>query len=468
MTIETLGRTLSRRDLFGCVGGGLAAMAMTHLTFAANASERLAVSAPRSQPRAKAVIQLYMQGGPSQIDLLDPKPLLDQYDGQPFPGAIDIQQTDEAGGVLRSPFHFARYGESGIEVSELLPCLAQRVDDITFIRSMRTEHINHEPAMWMLNTGETIPGRPCFGSWVVFGLGSENQDLPAFVVLDDPKGLPVDGVRNWSSGWLPPLYQGTRFRSEGTAVWNLNPQTPRPEKLQHARRQLLKAMDEEHRAAHPGEPELDARIANYALAARMQLSAADALDITRETSSTLALYGLDKPITSSYGRRCLMARRLVERGVRFVQIYVDGTGWDHHARIREGLTDICARTDQPVAALLMDLKQRGLLNETLVVWGGEFGRLPLSQSTDGRDHNAQGFTLWLAGGGTKGGYIHGSTDDFGYAAIEKPVGVRDLHATLLYLLGLDHRQLIFRRNGLDERLTGIHHPEVVSELLRDA
>ncbi len=460
---------LSRRDMFGRMGSGLAGMALSGLLpqVAGDVSPPLDTMrrAPHFAPRAKAVIQLFMHGGPSQMDLLDPKPALDKYDGQPFPGAIDIQETDKAGGVLKSPFKFAKSGDSGIEVSELLPHLAKRVDDITLIRSMHTEHLNHEPALWMIHTGETIPGRPSIGSWATFGLGSESQNLPAYVVLDDPKGLPVDGIRNWSSGWLPPLYQGTRFRSEGTAVWNLTPHTARSAGQQQARRKLLEEMDREHRAARPGETELDARIASYALAARMQLSAAEALDLSGETAATQSLYGLDNPVTASYGRRCLMARRLVERGVRFIQIYLDGQVWDHHAKIKEGLIDACARTDQPTAALLTDLKQRGLLDETLIMWGGEFGRLPISQSLDGRDHNNKGFTLWLAGGGTKAGYVHGSTDEFGYAALDKPMGVRDLHATILHLLGLDHRRLVFHRNGLDERLTGVHHPQVVTELL---
>jgi hypothetical protein len=468
MSTEPALMALSRRDLFGRAGTGLAGLALAGLLPAAAVEPSVANTAARSphhSARAKSVIQLFMHGGPSQMDLLDPKPALDRYDGKPFPGAIDIQETDKAGGVLRSPFRFAPHGESGTAVSELLPHLAKRVDDIALIRSMHTEHLNHEPALWMIHTGETMPGRPSIGSWITYGLGSENQNLPAYVVLDDPKGLPVDGIRNWSSGWLPPLYQGTRFRSEGTAVWNLAPHKSVPPELQRARRSLLSEIDREHREKHPGEAELDARIASYELAARMQLSATEAIDLANETAATQSLYGIDNPVTASYGRRCLMARRLVERGVRFVQIFLEQQIWDHHSGIKDGLISACARTDQPCAALLQDLQERGLLNETLVMWGGEFGRLPISQAADGRDHNNKGFSMWLAGGGIKAGYVHGATDEFGYASVEKPMGVRDLHATILQLLGLDHRQLLFHRNGLDERLTGIHHPQIVTDLI---
>ena len=292
-----------------------------------------------------------------------------------------------------------------------------------------------------------------------------NEDLPAYVVLDDPSGLPVDGIRNWSSGWLPPQFQGTRFRATGTPVWNLNPAREIPVPLQQARRELLVQLDQFHRAGRPGEAELDARIASYELAARMQVSAMAALDLSRETKATQDAYGIGGNPTDSYGRRCLLARRLVERGVRYVQLFINGQVWDNHSGLEKGLRGACARTDQPVAALLGDLKQRGLLDETLVIWGGEFGRLPISQSKNGRDHGRQGFTSWRAGGGVKAGYIHGATDEFGYAAVEDRVSVPDLHATILYLLGLHHEELTFPRNGLNERLTGVYEPRVVEEIL---
>ena len=468
---------LPRRGFFNSVGQGLAGIALADL-LARNgtALERqtqvtpprpfdLTPKTPHFAPQAKSVIQLFMHGGPSQVDLLDPKPALEKYDGQKFPGVIDVQQPEEAGGILKSPFKFAKYGQSGIEVSDIMPHVAQRVDDLCVIRSMWTEHINHEPALWMIHTGRTIPGRPSIGTWLVYGLGSESQDLPAYVVLDDPKGLPVDGIRNWSSGWLPPQFQGTRFRATGTPVWNLNPARDVPAPLRQARRELLAKIDAAHLAARPGEPELDARIASYALAARMQLSATAALDLSQETKTTQAAYGIDNKTTDSYGRRCLLARRLVERGVRYVQLFINGQIWDNHAKLEGEIRGACARTDQPVAALLADLKQRGMLAETLVIWGGEFGRLPISQSKNGRDHGRQGFSIWMAGGGVKTGHIHGATDEFGYAAVENRVSVPDLHATILHLLGMDHKELTFSRNGLDERLTGVYEPRVVHEIL---
>ncbi len=464
--------TISRRNCLGQMGSGLASIALAQL---------LAEQAPADHParevhdlkprepmfpaRAKRVIQLFMHGGPSQMDLLDPKPALEKYDGKNFPGVIDVQQAEAAGGILKSPFTFARHGESGIAVSDLMPHFAGCVDDVTVMRSMFTEHINHEPALWMIHTGQTIPGRPSIGSWVTYGLGSENQDLPAYVVLDDPRGLPVDGIRNWSSGWLPPIYQGTRFRATGVPVWNLNPSRKIATELDQARRNYLVRLDRVHRDRRPGEAELDARLASYQLAARMQVSATSALDLSQETEQTHKLYGIDEGTTESYGRRCLLARRLVEQGVRYVQVFINGQIWDHHSGLEKGLRESCARTDKPVAGLFKDLKQRGMLEDTLVIWGGEFGRLPISQSKNGRDHNRQGFTIWMAGGGVKAGHVHGASDEFAYAAVEDRVSVLDFHATVLHLLGLDNRKLVYHRNGLDERLTGINEPRVVSEIL---
>jgi hypothetical protein len=465
---------ISRRRFFSRMGSGLAGLALADLLTTDQAGavpappqpagHDLHPKPPHFAPRAKAVIQLFMHGGPSQVDLLDPKPALAKYDGKSFPGYIDVQQPEQSGGVLKSPFKFAAHGQSGIEVSEILPHLATCVDDICLVRSMFTEHINHEPALWMIHTGRIVPGRPSIASWVVYGLGSENRNLPAYVVLDDPKGLPVDGIRNWSSGWLPPIYQGTRFRAEGTPVWNLHPHRPIAPHLETARRGLLATLDEAHRTAHPGEPELDARIASYELAARMQVSATDALDVGQETKATQDLYGIHDAVTASYGRRCLMARRLVERGVRYVQLFIDYQIWDNHSNLESALRGACARTDKPVAALVKDLKARGLLDQTLVIWGGEFGRLPISQSKNGRDHNRQGFCIWLAGGGVKRGCVYGASDEFGYAAAEKRVSVPDLHATILHLLGIDHKRLIYRRNGLDERLTSTYEPSLVQGL----
>ena len=354
--------------------------------------------------RARSVIHLFMNGGPSQVDLFDPKPALDRMHGQSYFSEIaqDVSSPQQAGGLLRSPYKFAQYGESGTIVSEVMPHLARQVDEIAVIRSMYNSHPNHEPALFKIHSGRLLPGRPALGAWVVYGLGTENQSLPAYVVLDDPRGLPVDGIRNWSSGWLPPQYQGTRFRAAGTPVWNLIPTRKLTPELAAARRALLARLDRAHRDARPGETELDARIGSYELAARMQLSATAALDVSRETQATQDLYGLGNDTTDSYGRRCLLARRLVERGVRYVQLFINGQIWDNHTGLESGLRSSCARTDRPVAALLTDLKQRGMLDETLVIWGGEFGRLPISQSKNGRDHNRQGFTVWLAGGGWAG------------------------------------------------------------------
>jgi len=468
----------SRRSFFSTMGQGLAGVALADLLRADSPGPGdghpeppgrkirydLTAKPPHFAPRADAVIQLFMHGGPSQMDTLDPKPLLDKYDGKKFPGVIDVQQPEEAGGVLRSPFKFARYGESGIEVSDLLPHLAECVDDITVIRSMHTEHINHEPALHLIHTGLTISGRPTIGSWVVYGLGSVSQNLPAYVVLDDPKGLPVNGIRNWSAGWLPPVYQGTRFRASGTPVWNLDPHRKITPKLERARRELLSALDKTHREGHPGEPELDARISSYELAARMQISSSAALDLSSESEATQRMYGLDDKTTESYGRRCLMARRLVERGVRYVQLFISGQMWDHHTGLEKKMRSSCAMTDKPIGGLLKDLRQRGLLERTLVIWGGEFGRLPISQAEDGRDHNRQGFTMWMAGGGVKAGSVYGASDDFGYAAVQDRVSVPDLHATILHLFGMNHHNLVYHRNGLDERLTGVREPRVVREL----
>lgn len=307
---------------------------------------------PHFAPRAKAVIQLFMHGGPSQVDLLDPKPALAQYDGQAFPGVIDVQQPEVAGGILKSPFKFAKHGQSGIDVSDIMPHVAKQVDDLCVIRSMWTEHINHEPALWMIHTGRTIPGRPSIGSWVTYGLGSESQDLPAYVVLDDPRGLPVDGIRNWSSGWLPPQFQGTRFRATGTPVWNLNPARVVSAESQAARRTLLSQLDQAHRRARPGEAELDARIASYELAARMQVSATAALDLSRETKVTREAYGIGGKATDSYARRCLLARRLVERGVRYVQLFIDGQIWDNHTNLEGGIRGAQAQLFRSLCFLL--------------------------------------------------------------------------------------------------------------------
>ncbi|HEV3341908.1 MAG TPA: DUF1501 domain-containing protein, partial [Pirellulales bacterium] len=398
------------------------------------------------------------------VDLLDPKPMLSKHDGQPPPKEV-ADDEKLTGNLLKSPYRFARHGGSGLEFSETLPYIARHADQMAVVRSMFTMHRNHEQAIRAMHTGLTIAGRPTLPAWVAYGLGTENQELPAYVVLPDSSGLPVDGIRNWSSGWLPPVYQGTPFRAQGLPVLNLRPRTPRPAEVERGRLDLLSQLNVEHRERHPGELELDARIASFELAARMQLSATDALDLSQESLATQALYGLDKPVTRSYGARCLMARRLVERGVRFVQLFMAGQPWDTHANNAAGTRSCCEQTDLPIAGLLTDLKQRGLLEQTLVVWGGEFGRTPGAQGKDGRDHHPYGFSIWLAGGGIKGGQTYGATDDFGYHAVTDRCHVSDLHATILHLLGLDFHRLTFPRQGRDERLTDVHPAKILTRLL---
>jgi hypothetical protein len=359
-----------------------------------------------------------------------------------------------------------------MELSELLPHLGECADDITLIRSMYGEHFNHEPSLYLMHTGRTLPGRPSLGAWVIYGLGTENQNLPAYVVLDDPKQLPVNGVQNWQAGWLPPVYQGTRFRSEGPPLLNLKPQEELPSPLVEAERALRHRMDVAHQQKRQGYAELDARISSFELAARMQLAATDALDLSQESAETKEMYGLNQEVSASYGKRCLMARRLVERGVRFVQIYIERQIWDTHSDLEPALRRNCAKTDQPAAALIKDLKRLGLLHSTLVLWGGEFGRMPISQlrqgDSAGRDHGPSGFSVWMAGGGVKRGYIHGATDDMGYKAVENRMSVHDFHATILHLLGMNFRDLVYERHGLKERLTDQTPARVVSEILANA
>jgi hypothetical protein len=468
---------IGRRSFFTRIAGGLYGAALAHLL--GRDRERATAADLRPRPphrpaKARAVIHLFMNGGPSQMDLFDPKPLLDRRHGEPYFDKIagEVENIQNAGALMRSPFRFARHGRCGMWVSDALPHLAGHVDDIALIRSMYTTNITHEPAIYLIQSGKMGPGRPVLGSWVVYGLGSENQNLPAYVVLDDPLGLPVNGVENWQSGFLPPLYQGTRFRSSGSPVLNLRPDVGRPAGIDEAQRDLIGRLDRLHRDARPGQPELDARIAAYELAARMQLAAGDALDLSGESPATLELYGVGRQPTVSYGRRCLIARRLVERGVRFVQLYINGQIWDNHTNLAADLKTACDRTDLPVAGLLTDLKRRGLLDETLVVWGGEFGRLPIAQLPPdknerkaGRDHNKNAFCTWMAGAGVRGGTTHGATDEIGLAAVEDRVSVPDWHATILHLLGLRHEDLFVELHGLKEKLTGVQEAHVVKGIL---
>ncbi len=428
---------------------------------------------PHFAPKATRVIQLFMNGGPSQVDLFDPKPMLDKHHGEPYFDQIatDVSSPQSAGGLMRSPFKFKQHGQSGTWISDVLPHLHDHADDIAVVRSMFNSHPNHEPALFKIHSGRLLPGRPAMGAWVAYGLGTENQNLPAYVVFDDPLGLPVNGVQSWQSGFLPPVYQGTRFRTTGAPILNLEREVPASDRVVQIQRDLLGRLDRMHQKARPGRLDLDARISSYELAARMQLAASDALDLSQETASTLEMYGIGGKNTDSYGRRCLMARRLVERGVRFVQLFINGQIWDNHSNIASSLPAAAARTDQPVAALLKDLKRRGLMENTLVIWGGEFGRLPIAQARNndyskaGRDHGPRGFSLWMAGAGIRGGTVYGNTDELGYAAAENPVSIADWHATILHLLGMHHEELFIERNGLREKITDLFEARVVKEIL---
>jgi hypothetical protein len=421
--------------------------------------------------RAKSVIWLFINGGPSHVDTWDYKPELERRDGQDLTG-FDRNTgffRDQVGPIMRSPFRFRRHGQSGHWVSEIFPNLARHVDKMAFIHSCWTDSNNHSPALLKINTGLTRMGFPCVGSWVTYGLGSESQNLPAFVVMYDTlgRGLPKGYAQNWGAGFLPSIFQGTALKPQGAPIDNLYRPADLSARQQRNQLDLLARLNGRQAAHHPGESELAARIETFELAYRMQLAAPEALDLNRETETTRRLYGVDNPRCGHFAKQCLMARRLVERGVRFVQIYSGGEenerSWDGHTNIRANHSGFAGETDQPIAALLTDLESRGLLNDTLVIWGGEFGRLPLVQrGGTGRDHNPHAFTVWLAGGGAKGGVSHGATDEIGHRAVEDRVSVNDLHATILHLLGLDHERLTYRYSGRDFRLT-----DVAGEVVRD-
>jgi hypothetical protein len=411
----------------------------------------------QSVGRAKSVIFLFMEGGPSHLDLLDPKPLLNKLAGQKMPESFvrPISPMGEGNSpLLGEKRKWARHGKSGLWMSDWIPNIATCADDIAVIRSCKGEGINHSSGVCQMNTGSIVGGRPSLGSWVSYGLGSEADDLPAFVVLQDGKGPVVNGPRNWSAGFMSAVHQGTRLESGREPIQNLF----RPDGVTAARERsklnLLGSLNTEIGRQYPTNTELDARIRGYELAFRMQAGAPDAVDLSRETQSTHELYGTDRPETESFGRLCLLGRRLVERGVRFVQLYHGpGSRWDAHSGIEKNHTELCRAMDRPVAALLKDLKARGMLEETLVIWGGEFGRTPMSEKGDGRDHNPNGFSMFMAGGGIKGGIVHGETDELGLYAIRDKVHVHDLHATILHSLGLDNMKLVYNHGGRPERPT---------------
>ena len=422
------------------------------------------------QPRAKAMISLFQHGGPSHMDLFDPKPELTRLDGKTYEGDIKFSFIKRATKKLRGTnWKFKKHGECGTEISELLPELASIVDDVCLVRSMSTGANGHEVSIRYMNAGIAgVTGRPSLGSWITYALGSEAQNLPAYMVLTDPGGHPVDSTHNWSNGWMPSLFQGTVLRPKEPRILNLDaPQHLRGDLQQH-NLSFLDRLNRQHAAKHPGEFDLEARIASFELAARMQDAAREALDISKETQATLKLYGIDRKETKEYGTRCLLARRLVERGVRFVQLFHAGQPWDNHKDLKKTLPSVCAKTDQPSAALVKDLKQRGMLDEVLVHWGGEIGRLPVTEGDPvkgGRDHNGQGFSTWLAGGGVKGGTTYGNTDDIGHKAVDKIVTPNDYQATVLHLFGIDHNDLVFQQNGREQKLVVHNNARVLKEIV---
>lgn len=451
----------SRRQMLANTGTGFGLLALTDLMAQAESVASPSVLAPLAarwphhMAKAKRVIFLYMPGGPSHVDLFDPKPRLATDNGKPLPFAKPKLERTKTGNLLASPWKFNKHGQSGTAVSELLPCLAARIDDICVIRSMRADNINHTGAALQMCTGEQAFSRPSMGSWLTYGLGTENQNLPGFVVVSPAEVF--QGAQLWASSFLPSSYQGTLVRDLKNPIANLHTGPDQERGRLRQKLDALRQFNDIHKRDRPNESQLDARIGAFELAFRMQREAPEVFDLSREDLRTRQLYGVDNPATDMFGRQCLMARRLVERGVRFVQLFdaPANNAWDHHGGLRETLPKRCLAVDQPIAALLTDLKSRGLLDETLVLWGGEFGRTPTTENGNGRDHNHFGFTTWLAGGGVKGGMTYGETDDFGFRAVHNRVHIHDLHATILHLLGIDHERLTYRYAGRDFRLTDV-------------
>jgi hypothetical protein len=471
----------TRRAFLARAGGGFGAVALASLLsddplrgVAAAAAEPTPESNPLAArsghlpPRAKRVIYLFMHGGPSHVDLFDPKPDLVRYAGQPLPDSFGPVMTRRQ--VARNPLlapakPFRRCGQSGIEISELFPQLAACADELAVLRSCHGDSVNHPQSVYQMNTGSILMGKPSLGSWVAYGLGTENQSMPAFVVMTDGGGGIKGGPPAWGSGFLPATFQGTPMRPGKDPILDLRPRPAVSPDEQRAVLSLVGDLNARHLSERDFDDELAARLRTYELAFRMQSAAPDLVDLSGETEETRRLYGIGEPDSDEFGTRCLLARRMVERGVRFVQLYCgDTNGWDAHADVAQNHGLYCRRSDKPIAGLLRDLRRRGLLDETLVVWGGEFGRMPMSEQGKGRDHNPWGYTVWLAGGGVKGGTVYGATDAIGLRAVENKVHVHDLHATLLHLLGLNHERLTFPHNGRRERLTDVAG-RVVSEII---
>ena len=442
----------NRREFFSRAGSGLGAIALgSMLAEGAETPKK-----PHFPVKAKSVIWLFMEGGPSHIDLFDPKPELNKLSGQPMPASFGKPITAMGTGgntLMGSPRTWKQHGKSGMWVSDWYPHIAQHVDDMTVIRSCWANGLNHVGSVCQMNTGDILAGRPALGAWVTYGLGTANKNLPTFVVLTDDKEV-LGGPKNWSSGFLPATYQGTQFRQGDTPILNLKPAEGVTDERQRSRLSLLKQLNQQWGADKTEDTDLDARVKSFELAYEMQSAGAEAVDISKETEATKALYGMDSEDTRQFGQNCLLARRLVERGVRFVELYCgSGSGWDAHSNIEGNHGKWCKASDRPIAGLLADLKRRGLLEDTLVVWGGEFGRTPFNEKGNGRDHNPWGFTMWMAGGGAKGGQYVGTTDEIGLRAVEKPCHVHDIHASILYAMGMDHIQTTYQHNGRAERPT---------------
>jgi Protein of unknown function (DUF1501) len=465
----------SRRRFLSRAGGGFGMLALASMLAEERtgaASDKVsATDSPRSPhfaPRVKRVVWLFMHGGPSHVDLFDPKPDLIRHAGQPLPesfGAVMTRRKVAENPLLGPVKPFRPRGESGLEISDFLPEIARHADELCVIRSLHGDSVNHPQSVYQMNTGSILMGRPSVGSWVSYGLGSENRDLPAFVVLPDPGGGVKGGPPAWGNGYLPATFQGVTMRPGSQPILHLKPQPSISPSQQRATLDLIQQLNRDHLAARDHDDELAARIRAYELAYRMQTAAPELVDLSGETADTQSMYGLDQKETRDFGQRCLLARRMIERGVRFVQVYSgDTNGWDAHNDVLKNHTQMCRATDQPVAALLTDLKQRGLWDDTLIIWGGEFGRMPMSEQGTGRDHNPCGYSVWLAGGAVRGGLAYGTTDPIGLRAAENRVHIHDLHATILHTLGLNHEHLTYFHAGRDQRLTDVEG-NVVRDIL---
>lgn len=473
---------MTRRDLLLRATAGFAGLPLVDLLSrdgffarveaAGKPASLLAARQPHFRAKAKRCVFLFMNGAPSQVDTFDPKPALDRFHGTAYKGPLAVGSNGRpVGYLMKSPFPFRQHGESGLPISSLFPNVARHADDLCVIRSMYTDTAAHASGCLQMNTGHILIGRPSLGSWLSYGLGTENENLPSYVVMTDPRGGPISGPSNWTAGYMPAAFQGTLFRSTGAPLLDLEAPAGVDGKTQRAALDLLRDLNDEHRELHPFESELAARMHTYELAYHMQTAAAEAVNLDREPEATRRMYGLDNKLTADFGRKCLITRRLLERGVRFVQLYSGGghieDTWDGHNDCITNHTLHAGETDQPIGALITDLKRTGLWAETLLVWGGEFGRTPTSEGVNkpGRDHDWYGFSMWLAGAGVKGGQAIGATDELGFAAVENRCHVSDLHATILHLMGLDHMKLSYFYGGLNQRLTGVVPRRVIREVL---